>query len=55
MRDSLEMAPETGKEIGFQTIAIKKTIATKDNTKMIKKVDLAYIDGKTAQFMRGSF
>ena len=49
------MDQETGKEFGFQTFAVKKMTATKVNIKMIKKVDLVSIDGKTGQFMRESF
>jgi hypothetical protein len=54
MKGSLETGQETGKEYGFQTTAIKKTIAMKVSIKMIKKVDLEFIDGKTGQFMRES-
>lgn len=55
MKGSLETGQETGKEYGFQTTAIKEAITMKVSIKMIKKVDLEFIDGKTGQFMRESF
>jgi hypothetical protein len=55
MKETLEKVRETGKEFGFQTIAIKKVTTMKANIKMIKKVDLVYTGGRMAQHTKESF
>lgn len=55
MKGNSQKDPETAMEFGSLITMMKTAIAMRANIKMIEKMALEFIDGKTGLFTKGNF